>query len=702
MPTARTIGRAPEGSSDRGELERFLKTARERFQRAADAEREIRALAREDFQFYAGEQWPGHIQADRASAGRPCLTFNRLPQFAKQIINEERQSRPQIQVNPKGDGATVELAQILQGLTRHIEVASDAEIAEDTAFEHMVIGGFGHIRVITENSVEMTGTLADFDQEIRIKRILNPFTVYFDPAAQEPDYSDARWAFIIEDFSVSDYKSRFPGSALASLSDFRSIGDDEREWFGEGTIRVAEYFRVEKTVRKRVALENGTTAWLDELPDVIPADQPGVLTSDDGEIIVREVEVPTVYWDLINARERLKSRIWPGRYIPIIPVLGEELIVDGKRFLSGIVRHAKDAQRDYNFERSALVEAIALAPRAPWIVPEGAIEGYEQLYEAANRKNIAVLYYKPKDVGGQLVPPPARNVAEAPIRDLTVAVAQADNDMKATTGIYDAALGARGPQESGKAIIARKTESDVANFHFVDNMARSIRHLGRILLDLIPKIYDRPGRIARIVNPDQTHKVITLNQAFTENGKELLYDLKQGTFDVTVSVGPGYESKRQEFVQSVLALVQSAPQIAQFIMDLVVRHMDWPGAAEIADRLKKALPPNMQEDPCQGGRPQLPPEFAAKFEQLLQQQAALTEALNQANEVIRTKKIELDAQERMNALREETKLLIAQLKVDSQEAIEGLRQQLAAINRKQAIDEQIQQPQPAAPVQQAA
>ncbi len=688
MITVRSAELRRDDADGRAEIEQFLRTARERFRLAAEAEQTIRELALEDLKFYAGAQWPDSIVRERERAERPCLTINRLVQFVRQITNDERQARPAIQVNPADDG-DVELAEIFQGLLRHIEVASDAEIAYDTAFESAVIGGFGYFRVITDYAGDDT-----VEQEIRIERIQNPFSVYFDPAARKPGYADARYAFIVEDIPRIEYKARYPDSELCGLSDFRSIGDGERDWFREGNIRVAEYFHVKPEKQTLLVLADGRTVLEDKLRD---DDQIALDTS--GHPITREVQVPRVKWAKINAREILEQTDWPGKYVPIIPVLGEELIVDGKRILAGIIRHAKDSQRQYNYSRSALVEAIALAPKAPWVAAEGQLEGYEDDWKASNRRNIAVLHYKPVSLDGTTaLPAPHRNVAEAPISDLTVAVAQADNDMKATTGIYDAALGSKGPQESGRAILARQKESDVANFAFIDNLSRSIRHLGRLLVDLAPKIYREPGRLIRIVRPDQTQDAVRLNQAVqVEPNVVKFYDLAAGKYDVTVSVGPGYESKRQEFVQSVLTLVQSAPQIAGFIMDLVVRHMDWPGADEIADRLKKALPAGLQE-PEKGApnQQQIPPEVQQKIEALMQQHAALVEQLNQANSVLETRRMELESREKIAAIQAQTQLVVAQLKTESAEEIELLRQEIAALNKRLEV-EQAPQPSPAAP-----
>jgi hypothetical protein len=652
--------------------EEFLRTALERFQLASDAEAETRREALEDLEFYAGKQWPESIVADRNKNGRPCLTINRLKQFANQIINQQRQSRPAIQVNPVDNGADPETAEILQGLTRHVELNSHADVAYDTAFMYAVIGGFGYYRILTEY---VPGT---FDQEILIKPIKNPFTVYFDPTCEEPDYSDAEFAFIVEDLTRSQYERRFKDSEVAGLSNFQSIGDNEKNWFKGGGVRVAEYFWVEKVKKTLLFLTDGSAVYEDEL-DKIPE---GVdIAMRNGEPVTREDEVRIVHWALMNAREILEERVWPGQWIPIVPVLGGELIVDGRRKLFGIVRDAKDPQRRLNYETSAMTEAIALAPKAPWVIAEGQIEGYEGLYETANIKTYPYLPYKPKSVDGQLVPPPMRQTAEPAIQAIAAARATAEQDLKGTTGMFDAYLGERGPEQSGKAILARQKQGENANFNLLDNLDRSIQFTGKQLIDLEPKIYDRPGRVLQIVGIDSKRKSVAIGDTYKDkSGVERIYDLNTGRYDVTLSVGQSYDSKRKEFVESALQLIQFAPDVAPMIMDLVVRHFDWPGAQEIAERLKKGLPPNLQDQEEEGF--QLPPAIKAKIDAMMQQHEMLTAELAKANEELKSRRMEIESKENIAALDAQTKLVIAEMKNATAEGIEMLRQEIIALNKQ--------------------
>lgn len=654
---------APMGVPGDAGMGGFLRQMRQRWRESADSENPGRLKSHEDFQFYDGEgkQWPVDIRNDRMTSGRPCLEINKVKSNAQQILNEQRQSRPAIQVNPVGDGADVDTAQIIQGLVRHIEVNSGADIAYDTAFEHAVIGGFGYVRVLTEYLDEKS-----FDQEIVIKRVIDPFTVYFDPNAQEPDYSDAEYAFIVEDLTVDQFRARYPKAKMTGLSDFQSVGDMTREWYSVQTIRVAEYFYVETVEKTLVTLADGKTAYSDELPEdpAMPgfsgmevAQIRGGLMLRNGQPRTRPTFKRTVKWKKMSALEVLDEADVPGRYIPIIPVLGYELIVNGRRSLSGVVRNAKDPQRQYNYMRSAVVEAVALAPKAPWMIAEGQDEGYEQEYIDANIRNRAAIHYKPTTLGDKLVPAPHRLAVEPAIAAMVAAMSQADHDLDATMSVFPSSRGQVGPEQSGKAILARTKRTEIANFNFGDNLNRGVRHVGRVVVCMIPDVYDIP-MVKRIVNPDGTHKMVSINQEFeTSDGVKKTYDVRVGKFDITITAGLSYDSKRREFVESVLALVQANPALMGIIGDLLVKNMDWPGAQEISERLHATLPAALQKD----DQAPIPPAAQQKIVELMTQNAEILGRLQAATDTISQKRIEAESNERIQLLKSQTAILTAEI-----------------------------------------
>lgn len=638
----------------------LLALARDRFKQAADATAELRELALDDLRFVSGEQWPDGIRRQRDQDGRPCLTINRLPAFIKQVVNDQRQNRPSIKISPVDDQGDPDTAEIIAGLCRHIEANSAADVAYDTAFESAVRCGVGYFRILTEYT-----SPESFEQEIVIRRIRNAFAVYMDPTAQQPDYSDAKWAFVVEDLTREVYKAAYPDSELASLAAFEGVGNRAPGWITPAGVRVAEYFWLEERPVRLALLETG---------EVMPA-----ASVPPGALVVRERDAmqPQVRWAKINGIEVLERRDWPGRYIPIVPVLGDEAEVDGKIVLSSLIRPAKDSQRMYNYWASAETEAIALAPKAPFIVAEGQIEGYESDWQAANVKNLPYLTYKPQSVGGAVLGAPQRQTAEPAIQAISHARLMSADDIKATTGLYDASLGARSNEQSGRAIMARQREGDNATFHFQDNLARSIRHCGRIILSLIPTIYDT-ARIVRIVGLDGEAESVQINAPTKRGGVERVFDVTTGLYDVVVATGPSYTTKREQSVAAMLELAKAYPPLMELAGDLVVKAMDWPGSEALAERLQAALPPELRPQDDEQGGPN-PQQMQQAMQAMSQQHEQLTATVNQLQDQIDAKQAELESREKIAAMQEETKRMIALAQLNHAEGMQILRNELDAI-----------------------
>lgn len=644
-----------------------VERARKRFNICSDVEKTYLEEAKDDIDFIAGKQWPLEIRQERDIDKRPCLTINRLPQFKRQITNEIRQNRPAIKVSPVDDQADVETAKIFQGLIRHIEYDSGAETAYDIASEHAVESGRGFFRVCAEYEDELS-----FNQVLKIKMIKDRFAVAFDPHFQEPDGSDAEYAFVFEEMSHDEYKRQWPKSDLANAKDWGAFKDsDFSRWITEDTVRVADYYEKVYEPIEIVLLENRQIIKIEKSGDerLIP----------EGMAVVarRKSYMCKVKHYKINGVEVLDETEWLSKWIPIIPVIGDDLFVDGKRTFEGIIRHAKDPQRMYNYWASAETEAIALAPRAPFIGAEGQFEGYENDWANANRRNYAFLQYKPTTIKGQLAPAPSRSFAEVSTQAITQARLQAADDMKATTGIYDAALGNRSNENSGIAIQRRASQAQTSNFHFVDNLNKSIRHLGRILIDAIPKYYDTE-RAVRILGDDDQQELIWLNKIFEseKDGQARLINLGIGTYDVTVDTGPSFASRRQEAVEAMLELTKAMPQQGQLISDLLVKNMDWPGAQEIAERLRKMLPPQLQNEEKPGD---IPPQVQAQMQQMQGMIKQLSDELHATHDILDNKKVEYEYKERIERMKLDHDALMKNL-----EARIELEKTYAQINADQA------------------
>ncbi|MFA6396898.1 MAG: portal protein [Sulfurimonas sp.] len=639
-----------EKESDDEEIRETLSLMRKRMQQAIAAYSDSREDELNDLKFKAGSpdnnwQWPADVLATRGSVqgqtinARPCLTINKLPQHVLQVTNDQRQNRPAGKVIPVDDKADIEVAKILDGIVRHIEYISDADVAYDTACDAQVTFGEGYFRILTDYVDENS-----FDQDIRIARIRNAFSVSMDPLMQDPCGSDAEWAIINTEISKEEYDLNYPDFKPLSSIEAQGIGDDSLAvWIGKDTVRIAEYFYVEHEQKTLNQYPDGTTA-LSDSPEAKQAKQYGLKPSK-----TRKVDVKKICWIKTNGFEILDKKDWAGKWIPIIRVVGNEYEVEGRLYLSGLIRNAKDAQRMYNYWVSQEAEMLALAPKAPFIGYGGQFEGYEAQWKTANINNWPYLETNPDatDGMGNPLPLPERAMPPQASSGILQAKAGAADDIKSATGQYDASLGVQGNEKSGKAILARERQSDVGTYHYVDNLARAVRHCTRQLIDLIPKIYDTQ-RVARIigidgetdnveVNPQQQQGVVKVQD---ENGATIkkIYNLGIGTYDVAVTTGPSYMTKRQESLEAMAQLLQGNQQLWAVAGDLFIKNMDWPGADEMAERFRKTLDPKLLSDD------EAAPEVVALQQQLQQ----MSQELDQTHEMLKQADVSIEAKEMQN------------------------------------------------------
>lgn len=609
----------------RGDLDEseFLRLARERFDAAITHDQENRAEALEDLQFKAGEQWSQATLNERADEEnpRPCLTVNKMPQFVRQVTGDIRINRPAIKVRPVDDVSDPEVAELFTGLIRHIEQASKARVAYNTAADNAASCGIGHFRILTEYTTDDV-----FDQDIRIKRMPNAMSVVWDPHSVEITRDDAEWCFVYDDVDKEVFTETWPDANMAGFDAMDAV-DTVSEWTKDETVRVAEYWVKVPTKKTICLLADGAVI---EKDNDTPADQ---------IVKERKVIVPVVYQYILSGVEVLEGpNEWAGKHIPIVPVMGEEIFIGDRCVRHGVIRFAKDPQRLYNYARSAAAESISLAPKAPFIGTVAMFKGQEELWAQANTKNVPYLPYNADKNAPTLRPerqmPPQLSSA------LVNEVNTASDEMKAVTGIYDASLGARSNETSGRAIRARQMEGDVGSYVYMDNLSIAIGYAGEILIDLIPRIYDTE-RVVRLLNDDDSEAMAQINTVVgvdPQTGKEIIKNnLAVGRYDVVVQTGPSYSTKRQESAEAMINFVQAVPQAGGLIGDLIAKNQDWPGAEQIAERLKKLLPPGMDEDAPPAPPPPPDPkmlEAQAKIEKT----AAETEGVKLDN---MTKEVEL-------------------------------------------------------------
>lgn len=649
--------------------EEILEQAKKRYTEAIDAWHDIRLAALDDMKFVAGDQWPDDIKRARDQDQRPSLTFNRLPQTVHQVTNDQRQNRPAIKVSPVDDFADVETAKIRQGLIRHIEHKSSADTVYSTAAKSQVTGGFGFFRVLTEYENPLS-----FKQTIKLKAIHDPMAAILDPNFTEPDGSDANYGFVEERISKEQYNATYPDSDLAKTSDWETLNTESDDWVDKNSVRIAEYFYKEfkETIICLVGNEDRS------ISEIIEKDRLGELPPGFQILDERKTVVPSVKWCLLNGVEVLKKTDWMSKWIGIIPVLGEEYIIEGKRHLFSLIRHAKDPQKMFNFHKSNEAETIALAPRAPYIGAAGQFEGFEDEWETANRRNHAFLQYNLVDLNGNPIGAPQRNAFEPPVQAITQAAMLSADEIKATTGVYDAALGAKSNETSGKAIERRRDQAQTSNYHFFDNLNKSIRHAGRIINELIPHIFDTAQAI-KILGEEGQEEVIKINQETDYRGEKKFFRFDVGEYDVSIDTGPSFETKRQEAASSMIDFAKAMPQHAGNVADLILQNMDWSGAKEMSERIRKTLPPGLVDDK---DKKPIPPEVQAQIQQMDQLVQQLTEKVNQLQAEKEQKLIELESKERIETMKLENQAAIKLAELQSKEAVFMLQQQIAELDAR--------------------
>jgi hypothetical protein len=586
--------------------EDVLRIGRKRYDEAVEADYENRLWAASDLEFVSNvenAQWPAEERQAREAEGRPCISVNLVAGHVRQVTGSIRQVNPAIKVTP-GDGeASDEVAEILGGMIRQIEADSGATWIYESAAERAAAGTMGFWRVLTRYVDDNS-----FDQEIYLEGIPNSFAVHCDPLAKHPTRKDARYWFISEEMSEEEFEAEYPDAPKGSWD----AGYEFTErWETQNTITVCEYMWKEPVKRRLVMLKDGRSV----------IDPPkGVRGTKE-----RMVDSHRIMWAKMTAGAILEGPTeLPGRYFGIVAVMGEELHLGNRVVRSSVVRHAKQAQMLYNYGRTALAESLAIQPKAPFLLTARQVEGFEGLWREANRVNTPYLVYNPDPDA----PAPQRQMPPVMSQGFLQEIMVARDDVKATTGIYDANLGAQGNETSGRAIRQRQIEGDKATSIYVDNLALAIEQCGRILVDLIPRIYDTE-RMVRVLGQDGAETMEIVNGLqISQDGVIRINPLAQGKYTVRVTTGPAYATLRQEMVEGMVQLSQTlGPQAALALGDLIAKNTDWPGADEAAERIRRmigmAMPGVIEEDePSPEQQMQMQQAQAAQAQQMQMQQAA--------------------------------------------------------------------------------
>lgn len=647
---------------------------KKRWSECQDAFSDVYQDCLDDWDFLHGlDQWDPKARARREKQGMPCLVLNQLLPYANQVVNDIRQANMAIRVSPVDDGADIETAEVLQGLIRNIERTSGASMVYSTAAKNAIGSGFGWIR-LSHDYVDYES----FNQEIKIERVMDFTSVYLDPASTELDGRDAEFAFIRVDYSKEQFEEMYPDRDPVSFDDASTKGD---------MVSVVEHYYKDYNDYKiyQIRLVDGQTR-------VITQEQLDAIDENN------EASETPIFYELLNERntkeciikhcvysgeeDPLEETEFPSQYIPIVPVIGNEVYIDDRREFHSLIRQAKDAQRMYNYWKSASTHFIALQPRTPWIAPVGSFKSYSDRWANANRDNFSTLEYDiVHDKSDQRVEPPQRS---APIQGSPAMMQEAigaRDDIRLSIGMPDANMGMSGNAVSGVALRNKQIEGDNANFHFMDNLAVSITQVGRIIIDMIRNLYTEP-MISRILGADGIEQNVPINQPYQERdgekvparqgGADGIFDMRVGKYDVVTDVGASYSSKRQEMADKLIELIRARPDLADITGDLLFEALDLPKGKEIAERIRATMSPEMLSNDPQAARL----KEAAAVVQDLQNKLEMYDAALQDKQ----KNTEFEQNVKLKELEQESE----KIKLDAQKAIVNAQKTAAEIEKMRA------------------
>lgn len=594
------IGFDASNSDDSADLDidPVVSQAKKRFQRCVEWEANARQHMLEDVKFEHGDsdngyQWPNNIRQNRDIGAKPCLTMNIVRQHNLQITNEQKQNKSAMAFRATGNGATKESADVMSGIARRIEYQSNAQDAYAKASEFQVGGGIGWWRLVTEYAGVDT-----FDQDIFIREVNDPLAIYMDPDIQTKSGLDAKFAFYFDTVPRAEFNEAYPEFKDIAGTAPLSIGSGTDDWVTKSHVRVCEYFRKSAKKDLLISFMDGQTRKVVRKSRLPAASVKAIL--DDELTKSREITDDVVEWKLIVGSKVIDETEWPGKYIPLVRIIGTETKVDGVLDRKGHTRTMKDAQRMYNYNASAQVEFVALQSKTPWIAAAKSIEEYEVLWNTSNIKNHSVLIYNNRDDEGNEIPPPVRQEPPTASTAFESGMQTAFNQMMMTSGQWQNQMGMGGNERTGEAISQRQGQSDTATYHFADNFAIGIRTTGQMLIDLIPKVYDTK-RVVKILGEDGVEQEVEIDPAAQQVFMQKLdrenkvarrvFNPTLGQYDVEAGVGPAYGTRREETVKAMTLLLTQAPALTNIIGDLLLNAMDFKEANEAAIRLKRMVPP---------------------------------------------------------------------------------------------------------------
>lgn len=567
--------------------------ARDRLQVCTDLESSDRNRAKTEILFREGEgHWDSNYVTS-ASQEAPELVINLTDALCMRVENNLREQELSGKAHPVGDGGDVDVAEIINGIGRHVEVRSEAEVAYDQADKSAITHGWGYFRLIAEWEHPRS-----MRKDLRILPIRNVFTVYMDPSAIMPAGQDQNWCLISVKMKRTEYKRRFPSASNASWSDIdRNSGVGE--WEDKEDIRLAEYFRIREKAEKLYGIRNiasgeERTFYASEMPPTLAQ---GWQIEGERDSMRRAVE-----WFRLNGLKVVEREQLPGTWIPVFRVEGNAVDVDGKVTRRGMVRSMMDPQRMVDYGEVAKIRRLGLTPQSPWVAAAGQTEKHPE-WTDSNRSAFPVLIYDPVTIttaqGEIPLPPPQRQPPAGIEQGFSEFVQGMRTNLLAVAGMPNDPGADKNQVVSGVALDRRQTLSDQSHLQYAKGRKSAVTQCWRVMLEWIPHYFNDPGRVQRIIGEDSVPELVTLNQQDPKDPlQKVMNDLTVGRYDVVMGTGPSFETKRMEGAENLLEMLKIealAEIIAKTAPDLVFRSIDHPYMQQLADRLLAQTPDGLKK-----------------------------------------------------------------------------------------------------------
>lgn len=560
-------------------------------------ERPIREQIKLRLQMYVGQglQWDERERSRRNAARRPMIEVNECKPPIDQVETDIRLNPPGPICHPVGNGANAETADVIAGLFRQAEYASDAKQAYVCAGKHSAISGYG---VIEYGTRYVDDTL---EQEVYVIPNPDPSMWWFDPLAKGENREDALLALkgpriLSRDAYELEYGTKRKILDRNYLDTFKSWAGNVQGMFGwagdyksintwttsgKGPYWIAEFWRVAVKLKKRRMYTDNVMRFDAEAKNLRAGVVPKADPDGDTSEYERMVPIRTCTKYVVDACEILVETEFIDDHIPALAILGPEIYIDGELYRGSLVAGMVGPQRALNYTATSMMEIAGKVPRAPFIGTQGQFndigdDGVNK-WATATTEDHAWLAVEPvplvDETTGRSVfaPLPQRNMMEASIQWLLGLAAFFKDAIQATSAYSATSLGKRTANQSGEAIRALQAESSKGTFSYPDGVNSGVAVMYQRWLRIFPKIKDA-AQVATIIQADGQNEQILINQEFPHpsgaknpdgSPKMQAHHIGLGRYSVRVDAGPSPNERNTQAQGSLANLFKAAPELLQ-------------------------------------------------------------------------------------------------------------------------------------------